>query len=672
MKKLFLLIFFSFSGLIFANRNKLDQEFFESYEKFQSIIKKDESLEEITKDISEFLEAKKSGFKKNLDSRILLRKNESSHENKNSHENTKNILKNFIRDQLLTERIAIKSGEFLEEKYLLGKAQSSLLHKVLLGVFYDAENKKEESIDTLKQALEELKENESFRYLSFQVLNIVARNERHTAKRFESAKSYQKLTDLWKSQGDSLFPQSLRGPERSLEKINDLLWSARYQALIGEKKLAEDEVQAVFLEIKKQKKNSLTQKQRSTLLGYLFEAYHLKIFRISFYYGDFKLGTELAAKVLEEESVPNHWIDDFHWLLGFGFYLQGETKKAANVWEGYLSKRKFASNKDQIYFWLGRSYKKLAKEKKSNFYLTKLEEEFPFSYYRVLTADLESFFSKERVEEKKEAKITEKIDKKNKLLISLIRAEILIASGLMDLAQGELENTYYLTSPRKYTTKNLEFYLYISKLFSNAEMYPRSIALTEALSKRYPNFWHNVPEAFSLYYPDAFKNDFEKVSKDFSIKKTLLLSISRKESLFNPKAKSPANALGLMQLIPKTASLRAQELRLKNFEPEKDLFVKETNLALSGSYLKKLDNIYKGDLKKIVAAYNAGEFCVDKWSETIQVEDDVAWIELIPFGETRDYVKSVLVSEKFYEHLLKESKNQASHLLTYTGKYFSL
>ena len=158
----------------------------------------------------------------------------------------------------------------------------------------------------------------------------------------------------------------------------------------------------------------------------------------------------------------------------------------------------------------------------------------------------------------------------------------------------------------------------------------------------------------------------------FSIKKTLLLSISRKESLFNPKAKSPANALGLMQLIPKTASVRAEELGLKNFEPEKDLFVKETNLALSGSYLKKLDEFYRGDLKRIVAAYNAGEFCVDKWSETIQVEDDIAWTELIPFGETRNYVKSVLVSEKFYEHLLKEKKAQASHLMTYTGKYFSL
>ena len=705
-----LLFLFSFSSLAFAS----EKEFLQSYEKFQKIIKKDRNLADITTDISQFLEAKKSGFSKNHDSRIwkrlfsknshlndefseswaqiLLNKNfeepfilgeaqgyQIDHfvsklfqKNDNSHENTKNTLKNFIREQLLTEHIATKPDEVLEEKYLKEKAKSSLLYKVLLGVFYDAENKKEASIDILKQAFQELKENESFRYLSFYVLNVVARNERHTAKRFESARTYQKLTDLWKSQGEALFPPSLRGPERSLDKINDLLWSARYQALVGEKKLAEDEVRSVFLEIKKQGKSSLNGKQRSKLLGYLFEAYHLEIFRISFYYGDFKLGTELAAKVLEEEKVPNYWIEDFHWLLGFGFYLQGETKKAVNAWENYLSKRKYASNKDQIYFWLGRSYKKLGKEKESKFFLAKLEKEFPFSFYRIVTSNLTNFFPKKTTEEKKETRRTEEIDKNNKLLISLVRAEILIASGLIELAQGELENTYYLTSPRKFTTKNLDFYLYISKLFFHAEMYPRSIALTEALSKRYPQFWQNEPEALSLYYPDAFKNDFEKVSQDFSIKKTLLLSISRKESLFNPKAKSPANALGLMQLIPKTASVRAEELGLKNFEPEKDLFVKETNLALSGSYLKKLDEFYRGDLKRIVAAYNAGEFCVDKWSETIQVEDDIAWTELIPFGETRNYVKSVLVSEKFYEHLLKEKKAQASHLMTYTGKYFSL
>ena len=177
MKNFFVFLFFlfsfsfsfSFSSLAFGG----EEDFLQSYGKFQKIIEKNQALAEITTDIREFLEAKKSGFRKNLDSRIwkrlfskkshlndefseswaqiLLNKNfeepfilgeaedyQIDHfvsklfqKNDNSHENTKNILKNFIRDQLLIEHIATKPDELLEEKYLAEKAKSSLLHKIL-------------------------------------------------------------------------------------------------------------------------------------------------------------------------------------------------------------------------------------------------------------------------------------------------------------------------------------------------------------------------------------------------------------------------------------------------------------------------------------------------------------------------------------------------------------
>lgn len=717
MKFFLLLLCFFYPNSSFTKEKTQKESFLDSYKIFQDLKKKDKAIAEITSDISLFLEAKKASFEENAGQKpweevfsikknhlkdefieswadILLQKNiekPSILEEAENHridafveelflhketippKKTKALI-NFIKDQGLTEHIPTKPETILEKEYLEKKASSSLLYKLLLALFYDLNTEKEKSIHLLRNATEELEKNSSFRYLNFYFYNVLARNLRHTSHRKEAAYVYQKLIKLWESEGEKIFPVVMQGPDRTLEKINDYLWSSRYQSLIGEKKLATTHVNRAFKEIKALEKKRLDWKQNKTLKEYFFEAYYVKIFRISFYFGDYQTGTEEARKVLEEKNVPSHWKDHFYWHYGLGLYLQGKKKEASKAWENFLSKRRYARNKDKIYFWLSKVYKERKLEKQSLKYQKKLENYYPFSFYTVFSSNLGDFssqkssFKKEQTETQKKRKI----NKRNKLLVSLIRAEILIASGFLELARGELENTYYLTRPRKFTLGNLDFYLYLSELFHEAEMYPRSIALTELLSGQYRNFWKKAPQAVSLYYPLAFPGDFKKVSEAYSLKQSLLLSISRKESLFNPKAKSHANALGLMQLIPKTAKLRAQEIGLKDFEPETDLFDKETNLSLSGAYLKNLHNLYKGDSKKIIAAYNAGEFCVDEWTKEIRVKEDLTWIELIPFGETRRYVKAVLSNEKIYEKLLGQEKTRASKLMSYTRKYFSL
>jgi soluble lytic murein transglycosylase len=151
-----------------------------------------------------------------------------------------------------------------------------------------------------------------------------------------------------------------------------------------------------------------------------------------------------------------------------------------------------------------------------------------------------------------------------------------------------------------------------------------------------------------------------------SIERALVLAITRQESQFDPKARSSAGALGLMQLLPSTARHVAKSFGIKKVN-ESDL---TRNLALNvqlgsaylGDMIRRFDNSYVLG----VAAYNAGPTNVAKWlkangdprrSATV---DFVDWIELIEFEETRNYVQRVLEGVQVYRWRLGETVNVAS------------
>ncbi len=117
-----------------------------------------------------------------------------------------------------------------------------------------------------------------------------------------------------------------------------------------------------------------------------------------------------------------------------------------------------------------------------------------------------------------------------------------------------------------------------------------------------------------------FEDAINKYSRQYGIDKNLVKSIITAESCFRVKAKSHADAHGLMQLIPATAKRFGVS---NSYDPTQ-------NIRGGIKYLKFLKGHFKGDLKKIIAAYNAGEGAVDKYKG------------IPPYKETRNYVKNVL------------------------------
>lgn len=158
-------------------------------------------------------------------------------------------------------------------------------------------------------------------------------------------------------------------------------------------------------------------------------------------------------------------------------------------------------------------------------------------------------------------------------------------------------------------------------------------------------------DTLALRFPVAFQDLFQQVSHDTTVPKPFLLAIARQESAFDARARSRANALGLMQLLQPTASLVARRVGLAPPSPT-DLYDPALNVALGGHHLARLLERYGRRSALAAAAYNAGEGRVDRWIRERGGRSLDVWIEAIPFPETRNYVKNVLAFTQVYGHLL--------------------
>ena len=121
----------------------------------------------------------------------------------------------------------------------------------------------------------------------------------------------------------------------------------------------------------------------------------------------------------------------------------------------------------------------------------------------------------------------------------------------------------------------------------------------------------------------------------------------RAESVFNPKARSGANAMGLMQVLPATGAATARSLGLP-WGGAASLYDSDTNIMLGTAYLRQMENKY-GVPYIAIAAYNAGPTPTARWQSQRPNYDPDFWIETISYKETREYVARVLAFSVIYD-----------------------
>ena len=164
-------------------------------------------------------------------------------------------------------------------------------------------------------------------------------------------------------------------------------------------------------------------------------------------------------------------------------------------------------------------------------------------------------------------------------------------------------------------------------------------ALSHSFQRRKTPPQINEATWWMLMYPRAFSQAVRAASMESGIAQVKLLSFIYKESAFDDKAISPAYAMGLMQLLEKTA--RA----LHPKAPPPHLLDPQENVQLGAEYLALLSNRFHDQLPLVAAAYNAGPKSVVKWIERGQRNDERKldrFVEMIPFREARNYIKRLV------------------------------
>jgi len=154
-----------------------------------------------------------------------------------------------------------------------------------------------------------------------------------------------------------------------------------------------------------------------------------------------------------------------------------------------------------------------------------------------------------------------------------------------------------------------------------------------------------------LRFPMPYRELVVKSAKRQKIDTEWVYGILRRESAFMHDARSGAGAVGLMQLMPRTARELSKSLGIKRLRTS-ELYQPSRNIQLGSSYLRRMLDRFKGNQALATAAYNAGPYRVESWLPEKGRTPADRWVELIPYTETRNYVKAVMAYTTIFDDKL--------------------
>jgi len=342
-----------------------------------------------------------------------------------------------------------------------------------------------------------------------------------------------------------------------------------------------------------------------------------------------------------QKQFPNSSVrDDAVWRLAWLHYRGGDWQAAAATFKALAAQSRGGNFGTAAVYWQARSAEKLGDAESAKQIYRQIFNGGEESYYQTLSQRALERLG-HPVQEAKLSKPMAGADADpaigSEVSFHLSRARELTALGFHGLAITELDQVNRYANP-----KNRLQPLLMREYFVN-QAYGRSLNLASQLpiSQSERNFYR---------YPLAYWELVQQKAQERELDPHLILALIRQESLFDARARSPATALGLMQLIPPTAARVAKQLGLPAPSQEK-LFDPELNVALGTQYLKDLLARYSNNWFKAIAAYNAGEAAVDRWEREIATDDIEEFVERIPYIETRGYVKLVLRNHRIYKRL---------------------
>ena len=215
--------------------------------------------------------------------------------------------------------------------------------------------------------------------------------------------------------------------------------------------------------------------------------------------------------------------------------------------------------------------------------------------------------------------------------------------------KGVVDELIVRLSEFKYKT-NVVFKHYFNKTGDLADLYYNQVNNELTYSPHYGR-----KEDWKLIYPTPFIDDIAKLSVEFDVPIQLIYSIMRAETFYRDYLSSNVGALGLMQIMPATFEKITKFGGVKVKDPMNPYDSLKASVWYLSKLLKRFDNNYIA----AIAAYNAGPHRVSEWITRYKGVEKYVFVEMIPFHETRNYVKKVVRFFEIYSYL-------------YEGKFYDL
>jgi soluble lytic murein transglycosylase len=378
---------------------------------------------------------------------------------------------------------------------------------------------------------------------------------------------------------------------------------------------------------------------------------------------------QMAARLLSE--MPQRYpkgdlLNEALWRLAFSSWRAGRYEDALHWLDENLRlvpREEIWYAEGRVQYWKARVFERQAKRDEARTWYERAVREYPLSVYALLA--LGRLHS---LDPKAEAALTsslrEGIHKVPPWTFSprplfgdegFLRAVELARMGQGGDARRELAKLGLQTSAEKHGPRasDDEDLLWITAvLLDRGGVWSASHSIPRYGVTRYRLEYPKALGAakWKLAYPRAFPDLVRRNARANGVPEALQLAIMREESAFSPRIESFANAIGLTQMLVKTAK------RFSNGAPvTRDVLLDPTkNVELGSRFLGFLWKHFSAAPPLTISGYNAGEAAVDHW---LAERGDLAmdeFMETIPYDETRNYTKRVLASFFAYSWLYSD------------------
>jgi soluble lytic murein transglycosylase len=372
---------------------------------------------------------------------------------------------------------------------------------------------------------------------------------------------------------------------------------------------------------------------------------------------DYEVATPFYAEVYQRQKNGKH-SPYTHWKTAWLTYRMGKRDDAKRLFEEQISMYPSSGEVPNAIYWLGRMAEDEKNEPLAWVYYQKLGENYRYFYYANLARDrmIKLHANNPKLtagDPPPDPPFLENLPRPAAPPhdwetpadnVRAQKAQLLANAALYEFAVAEMQAASAGSPP--WEAKS------VAGIYNEQGSYIRTI---ETLKRAVPGYFAaEIPQIPRPVWEGLFPRPFwEELKRDAVANRLdphLVASLIRQESEFNPSAISPANAMGLMQLLPSVGKGMAKEMKIKHFSND-ELLVADTNLRLGTRYFKHIVDHYDGQVEYALAAYNAGEDRVNDWRKNGNFADVEEFVESIPFTETRDYVQAIMRNAVIYKLL---------------------